>query len=47
MSSYLEELLYVLEHPIENVRFESVYSPKTSENVVTEPGVIWGKVKCD
>lgn len=46
MSSYLEELLYVLEHPIENVRFESVYSPKTSENVVTEPGVILGKVKC-
>jgi ATP-dependent helicase/DNAse subunit B len=45
MSSYLEELLHLSTTPVENVRFESVYCPKTLENIVTEPGVISVKTK--
>lgn len=45
ISSYLEDLLHVVESPIENVSFEAVYHRNNLENIAPEPGVISGKTK--
>ncbi len=45
MSSYLQELLDLFAAPVKNVRFESVYRPKTLESSMTKPGVISEKTK--